>query len=302
MLRKRLTFLLIPDSSQTSRQLSVPVWALYGGLAAVVLLVFGSFYLASHFFSDQVSQLELQRLKAENQQLANKYEELRWNLAEVNSRYDDLVQKEVALRSVFGLPEIDMEERQLGTGGPEPVTLARMTSSERLAYGTESEIDRLLRLSEYEIVKFSEAESALMELKDRLDHTPSIWPTDGWLSRGYGMKYDPFTGYKQFHRGIDLASNNGTPIIATASGKVREVGTYGRLGKMVIIDHGYGFVTRYGHLSKIHVKRGQRVERGEVIALMGSTGYSTGPHLHYEVWRNGKVMNPADFILNTKGT
>lgn len=300
MFRKKLTFVVVPDSSQTSRQLSVKTWKLYAGLAVAVLLVFASFFFASHFFSGQVSQAELERLRSENDELAGKYEELRWSLAQVRTRYDDLVQKEVALRSVFGLPEINSEERQLGVGGPEPMAVARMTETERLAYGTESEVDRLLLLSEYEIEKFAEAESALTELKDRLDHTPSIWPCDGWLSRGYGMKYDPFTGYKQFHRGLDLANNRGTPIVAAADGKVREVGTFGRLGKMIVVDHGYGFVTRYGHLSQIDVKRGQTVKRGDIIGQMGSTGYSTGPHLHYEVWRNGKVMNPSDFILNDK--
>jgi len=302
MFRKRLTFVVVPDSSQASCQLSVKLWMLYAGLAAAVLLVFASFFLASNYFSGQVSEAELDRLRAENNDLAGKYEELRWSLAQVRGRYDDLVQKEVALRSVFGLPEISTDERQLGIGGPEPMALARLSETQRLAYSTESEVDRLLLLSEFEIEKFAEAESALTDLKDRLDHTPSIWPADGWMSRGYGMKHDPFTGYKQFHRGIDLANNRGTPIVASADGKIREVGTFGRLGKMVIVDHGYGFVTRYGHLSQIDVKRGQSVKRGDIIGLMGSTGYSTGPHLHYEVWRNGKVMNPADFILNDKET
>lgn len=302
MFRKRLTFVVVPDSSQTSRQLSVKTWKLYAGLLAAVLLVFATLFFASNFFSGQVSQAELDRLRNENSDLAGKYEELRWSLAQVRTRYDDLVQKEIALRSVFGLPEINTEERQLGVGGPEPMAVARLSESERLAYSTETEVDRLLLLSEYEIEKFAEAESALTDLKDRLDHTPSICPADGWTSRGYGMKYDPFTGYKQFHRGVDIANNRGTAIVAAADGKIREVGTFGRLGKMVIVDHGYGFVTRYGHLSQIDVKRGQSVKRGDVIGLMGSTGYSTGPHLHYEVWRNGKVMNPADFILNDQET
>jgi murein DD-endopeptidase MepM/ murein hydrolase activator NlpD len=175
-----------------------------------------------------------------------------------------------------------------------------MSPAEKVAYATEVEVDRLLRLSAFELEKYSEVETELGKVKERLAHTPSIWPTKGWLSRGFGMKYDPFTGYEQMHRGIDIANRRGTPVMATAAGRVKSVGTFGGLGKMVIVDHGYGFVTRYGHLSQINVKRGQRVDRGEVIALMGNTGYSTGPHLHYEVWRNGKILNPRDFILNEK--
>ena len=114
------------------------------------------------------------------------------------------------------------------------------------------------------------------------------------------MKNDPFTGYRQMHHGLDIANHRGTPIIATADGRVSSVGRNSGLGKIVAIDHGYGFRTRYAHLSEIKVKRGQRVKRGDVIGLMGSTGYSTGPHLHYEVIRNGKTVNPIKYILNQK--
>lgn len=292
--------MLIPGSDGVSRQVSVRLWALYAGVLTVLALLFASFFFASAFLNQQVSEVELDRLRSENEELARQYEELRWNVAEADARYQDLVNKEIALRNVFGLPEIPSEERQLGIGGPSLIDPNSLTPTKRLAYSTEAEVDRLLRLSSYEIEKYSEAETALNDLKDRLDHTPSIWPTKGWNSRGYGMKEDPFTGYKQFHRGIDIANHSGTPIVATADGRVKAVGTYGQMGKMITIDHGYGFVSRYGHLSTFEVKRGQRVKRGDVIAKMGSTGRSTGPHLHYEVWRNGQVMNPRDYILNEK--
>jgi murein DD-endopeptidase MepM/ murein hydrolase activator NlpD len=112
------------------------------------------------------------------------------------------------------------------------------------------------------------------------------------------MKHDPFTGYKQMHRGIDIANHSGTPIIATADGVVRDTSRVAGMGRLITIDHGFGFKTRYGHLSEITVKNGQRVKRGDVVGLMGSTGYSTGPHLHYEVLRNGQFINPTKYILN----
>ncbi len=298
MFGRKLTFLVVPDSSEVSRQLNVRVWYLWAGLIFATVLLFASFFLASDFFSGRVDKAELARLKAENEELVKKYKELRWNLAETDDRYDKLVQKEIALRQVFGLPEVNVEERQLGIGGPGGIAVASLGRTERLAYDTEAEVDRLLRLSSFELEKYAEVEAGLQDLKDRLDHTPSIWPARGWVSRGFGMKNDPFTGYRRLHRGIDVSNNTGTPIIAPADGRVKSVMTDRGMGKMIVIDHGYGFVTRYGHLSKIDVKRGQLVSRGEVIAKMGSTGYSTGPHLHYEVWRNGKVFNPRDFILN----
>jgi len=300
MLKEKLTFMVVPDSQGVSKQLSVPVWSLYASALAVVLLVFLSVFLASEFFAEQVDQSELEGLRVENQQLAAKYEELRWALAETGDRYEELVQKEIALRAVFDLPEISVEERQLGIGGPGARIITPISETQQMAYATEAEVDRLLRLSRFELEKYEEAEQELASLKDRLDHTPSIWPTKGWFSRGFGMKDDPFTGYNQFHRGIDIANYNGTAVIAAADGKVTKTGSFGRMGKMITVDHGYGFVTRYGHLSSIDVKKGQRVKRGEVIGKMGSTGYSTGPHLHYEVWRNGKVLNPMNYILNSK--
>ena len=298
MFRKRLTFLVVPDSREAARQVSLPSWALWGSVVFIALLLITSLYLISTAISTQIDEAELARLSDENEQLAHKYEELRWSLAETDSRYNDLVRKEIALRQVFGLPEINPEERQLGIGGPGSLPIANMSETEQLAFETEVEVDRLLRLSEFELEKYSEVEAGMSELTDRLEHTPSVWPTKGWLSRGYGMKNDPFTGYNRLHRGIDISNNSGTPIIAPADGRVKSVMTDRGMGKMIVIDHGYGFVTRYGHLSQIDVKRGQQVKRGEVIAKMGSTGYSTGPHLHYEVWRNGKVLNPKEFILN----
>jgi murein DD-endopeptidase MepM/ murein hydrolase activator NlpD len=298
MFRKKLTFVVIPDSSQTARQVSTKVWYLWAGLAGAAALVFVSFFLASAYLSGEVDQAELDRLRVENKELADKYEEIRWSMAEVDARYNDLVRKEIALRQVFDLPEINLEERQLGVGGPDGLSNEDLSESKWLAHATEAEIDRLLRLSSFELEKYAEVEAGMHDLKDRLDHTPSIWPTKGWLSRGYGMKNDPFTGYRRLHRGIDISNNTGTPIFAPAAGRVQSILTDRGMGKVVVIDHGYGFVTRYGHLSQIGVKRGQLVERGEELGKMGSTGYSTGPHLHYEVWRNGKVLNPMDFILN----
>ncbi|MDH3891175.1 MAG: M23 family metallopeptidase [candidate division Zixibacteria bacterium] len=299
MFRKKITLIMIPDASGIFKQVKVPVASLYiAGGALLVLLVAGLFF-TSQYFNDQVAQKELARLQNENTELASQFEQMRWSLSEVEARYGDLVEKEIVLRSAFDLPEIDIQERQLGVGGPKAVTTA-LSTTQQTAQQAEVDLDYLLRLSRFELEKYDEVHAALDDLQDRLKHTPSIWPCKGWYSRGYGQKYDPFTGYKRMHWGIDLANPRGTQIVATADGKVIKVGNQGGMGKTVVIDHGYGFKTLYGHLSKSNVKRGQRVKRGEVIALMGSTGYSTGPHLHYEVSRNGKRLNPRKYILNEK--
>jgi len=292
--------MLIPNSMGILKQLNIPVALIYFGAFAILALLISSFFLSANFFSTKVDQAELERLRAENQRLTEKYEQMRWNLNEVNDRYAELVRKEVKIRTIFDLPEINEEERQLGIGGPDALSIGVLSDLERDALATEAEVDRLLRLSRFELEKYGEVEQALFKVQDRLNHTPSIWPTRGWVSRGFGMKYDPFTGYKQMHRGMDIASRTGTPIIATGDGKVVQTSNDTMMGKYIVVDHGYGFRTRYGHLSQFKVKVGQTVKRGEVIALMGSTGYSTGPHLHYEIIRNGKFLNPSNYLLNDK--
>lgn len=290
--------MLIPGSEGGLKQISISVAFIYFVAASVIVLLFTSFFFSSQFFSNKVNKSELEQLRVENKNLQEKYEQLRWNLAEVEDRFVGLVEKEIKIRTIFDLPEINTEERQLGIGGPTSSNIAAISETEKAAMITEVEVDRLLRLSRFELEKYNEVEKALYSIKDRLSHTPSIWPTKGWQSRGYGMKYDPFTGYKQMHRGIDIANHNGTPIIATADGVIKRAQSSTGMGKFIVVDHGYGFQTRFAHLSKIKVKRGQKVKRGDIIGLMGSTGYSTGPHLHYEVIRNGKFFNPMKYILN----
>jgi murein DD-endopeptidase MepM/ murein hydrolase activator NlpD len=130
-----------------------------------------------------------------------------------------------------------------------------------------------------------------------LNATPSIWPVHGWLSAGFGMRPDPFTGEADFHPGLDISAEKGTPVRATASGTVELSAPSGDYGNLVVIDHGFGLVTRYGHLSKFAVWQGQEVNRGDVIGYVGSTGRATGPHLHYEVLANGKLMNPLQLLV-----
>lgn len=131
----------------------------------------------------------------------------------------------------------------------------------------------------------------------QLAATPSTWPTRGWLTSRYGYRISPFTGLRDFHAGIDIAAEPGTEIVAPARGRVSFVGRKGAFGNTVILDHGYGLRTTYGHTQRALVRPGQSVERGQAIARVGSSGRSTGPHLHYALEVNGRFTNPADYIL-----
>lgn len=130
------------------------------------------------------------------------------------------------------------------------------------------------------------------------DATPSIWPAHGWLTDAYGRRADPFTGAPEFHTGLDISTEKGQPVVATANGTVYSAAPNGAYGNMVVIDHGFGLVTRYAHLQAFNVKAGDVVKRGDVIGFAGSTGRATGDHVHYEVLANSQMLNPLRFLLN----
>ncbi len=126
--------------------------------------------------------------------------------------------------------------------------------------------------------------------------TPSIWPVAGWLSSAYGTRTDPFSEDKNFHPGLDISADYGQPVLATGDATVASAAPNGAYGNMVVLDHGFGITTKYGHLSRFAVHTGQQVKRGDVIGYVGSTGRSTGSHLHYEIWMSGRLTNPMALL------
>ncbi len=160
------------------------------------------------------------------------------------------------------------------------------------------QVDQTNQAAKKEVLDFSDLIKQLEKKRNLLASTPSIRPVDGWVTSPFGYRTSPFTGRKEFHSGLDIANKTGTKVHATANGRVSYAARKLYIGNLVVLDHGHGRVTRYGHLIKILVKPGQEVKRGDVIALMGNTGRSTGPHVHYEVKINGAPVNPLKYILN----
>ena len=132
--------------------------------------------------------------------------------------------------------------------------------------------------------------------------TPVIWPADGWISGTYGYRTDPFTGERDFHPAVDISTQKGQPVNATATGRVFSTGRNGAYGNLVEIDHGFGLTTRYGHLSEFATAVGNTVQRGDVIGYVGATGRATGHHVHYEIWSNGRTINPMQLLAKTRAT
>jgi len=158
--------------------------------------------------------------------------------------------------------------------------------------------ERLGLVADARALSLKELVDQLQDKHHRLASSPAIWPAKGWLTSHFGPRISPFTGRRQFHAGIDIAGARGTQVVAPARGRVEFVGTKGPLGNLVLIDHGFGIRTQYGHNDKLLVKRGEVVERGQSIALVGNSGRSTGPHLHYTVEVNGKAVDPIDYIFD----
>jgi len=152
---------------------------------------------------------------------------------------------------------------------------------------------------EKQALNFDNLIKQLEEKRNFLASTPSIRPiVGGWITSKFGNRKSPFTGKKDFHSGLDISNRSGTKIVATADGRMSYAARKEYIGNRIVIDHGHGMNTLYGHLKKIMVKPGQKVKRGDVIGLLGNTGQSTGPHVHYEVQLNGTPVNPLNYILN----
>ncbi len=298
MWKDKITVMIVPRDGGELSQFSIPtrlLWAI--GVCGVCFVLVNMFLLAD-YFDQRVDQAKLKKLTTENQMLSERFLAMEESIKALQGDYGTLVAKEEAIRTIFGLPEINPEQRMLGIGGPGDPTLADVTTSTAAAMDINVDVDELLRLSKFERERYQEVYELLKDKRDLLDHTPSIMPTKGFFSSGFGYRSDPFTGLQEFHPGLDISNRRGTPIYAPADGKVVSVRINGGLGKMISIEHGNGIKTRYGHLSEFKVKVGQRVKRGEIIGLMGDTGNVTGPHLHYEVIQNNKHVNPYRFIIN----
>ncbi len=181
-----------------------------------------------------------------------------------------------------------------GRGGPAP-TLSRDLSVDEFG----SLLSELSHAVEERSDQLTVLEALLVSTSTNKKFLPSLAPVDGgWLSSSFGWRIDPFSGQKSFHEGLDFPSESGTPIVAAASGKVIFADVHPQYGKMVEVDHGNGLVTRYAHASRLFVKEGDFILRGQKIAAVGSTGRATGPHLHFEVRLNGVPQNPGRFLLS----
>ncbi|PIE68075.1 MAG: metalloendopeptidase [Deltaproteobacteria bacterium] len=220
---------------------------------------------------------------------------------ELKTELNNLHRFEHKIRIIANLDPGKGESNVFGVGGssPEDLDPTQMMAQDYqdLARDMHADIDEIDHAAYNQQNAFSSLLDQLQSKRNLLAATPSIRPVKGWISSRFGYRRSPFTGRRGLHRGIDIAARAGTPIIAPADGIVTYSGRKGLMGNMATIDHGFGMITRYGHLKKCLKKKGERVKRGETLALVGNTGRSTGPHLHYEVHLNGVPVNPEKYFF-----
>jgi len=278
------TFVFAPTSSFPLRKFNVYHKALYAivGFAIIGLLTvsYGAYRLTQHaFVVAKLYNLERhnRELKEENQEAKSKYDQLQSRLAALDTT-------QAKLAEVSGVSRITDVSKEIGRGGPDGET--KLSDLEETTAALESELRYIKDVFDRNQIK--------------LASTPSGWPVRGYITDGFGMRRNPFGGGTENHVGLDIATNHGTAIEATADGRVIYSGMYAGYGNIVVIDHGYGITTRYAHMSQIGVRTGQHVTRGKVIGAVGSTGRSTAPHCHYEVRLHDRPVNPLNYISINK--
>ncbi|MCX8085139.1 MAG: M23 family metallopeptidase [Calditerrivibrio sp.] len=268
------------------------------GALSFLVFAFLSFLAATFLFSERMTAL---RYFAENQALKKKISEYNRKISEIEQKMNYLSEYENKLRNLSN--ELKITPKQLPQGGRETplnsLNIESKISSEDVDKKLK-DIDKLKKQLEEKEKSMSELLDMLNTIKLVVDSTPTILPANGWISSAYGRRISPFGRGMVFHEGIDISLRPGTPIRATAGGVVVYAGWQQGYGRLVVIDHGFGYKTKYGHNSVLKVKVGQRVKRGTVIALSGNSGDSTGPHVHYEIVIGNKTVDPMKFMKSNK--
>jgi murein DD-endopeptidase MepM/ murein hydrolase activator NlpD len=258
-------------------------------VAAVILMVTGAGGIGNG--------LAMRNLRAENERLTEELDQFRAEVDNLKAKMNLSFELQNQARLIASLDPISSDVWQAGIGGPDLGSLESAYPDS--VFGTiDQNIDQMLRQTEIQLESYSEIISVLDQEKKIRNGTPSIRPLKGgFLSSRYGPRMDPFLGEVVFHPGLDYRARTGCPVVSTADGVVSAAKRNGGYGLMIEVSHENGFSTRYAHLSKILVTRGQRVKRGEIIGLVGNTGHSTGSHLHYEVLFRKAHRDPLQYVI-----
>lgn len=271
------------------------------------LYLFGFVLLSiTFFFCDYIQvkkqAFEVARLRQQTEIQRSQIHFFSSKIEELEKQLSKLKEFDRRIRIIANLDKSQDPTPFMGMGGPSPSDLRERLKGDKdekgLVHQMKIDVERLQSEAASREMSLSELERVLQTKQEILAHTPSIWPVQGWVTSDFGFRTNPFTGLTQMHEGIDISNRIGTVVVAPANGFVSDIGNDWVHGKFIVISHGFGMTTRYSHLNKVLVRTGQKVKRGDKIAEVGTSGKTTGPHLHYEVRLHGIPVNPMRYILN----
>ncbi len=299
--QERVNIIIMPDgATENYKSFSLKKRTLKIFASVFLVFSFMFLYIIVDYIFVKSKAFEAEKLRKENIEKNKKIAQLENLIKDLNEKLNIFDEYKRKLNIIAGL-ESPVALKEIGKGNLPASSYGKEIAQEF--------VDKIPQKSENK--NLSDLREKAKRIEDNLSFlysffkkqskilssTPSIWPTKGIITSGFGMRRDPFTGLREFHYGLDIATQLGNPVIATADGTVIEARFRKDYGNYIIILHDYGYKTVYAHLKKILVKPGQRVKRGKIIGLVGSTGKSTAPHLHYEVRLANKPVNPLEFIL-----
>ncbi len=299
--KEYFTLMFLPGPNARVRTLSISKSVIKTVAYSLIGVVAVSLYLLYEYNDVKDKVWELQSAREELKQQKAQVQNFALTLLDYKRQMFRLRDLDTKLRRAVSLGPRDKAQQVLGIGGPDELGL------QNLANMGEKKQDEALKEMHQELSQLKGAalkqEASLQLLIEYFEDkrslyasTPSVWPVRGWVTSPFGNRTSPFSGILKFHEGMDIAAQTGTPVLSPADGVVIKAGFGTGYGNMVEISHGYGIKTLFAHNSRLNVKAGQRIKRGDVISYVGDSGSSTGPHLHYEVRVNGLPVNPARYM------
>jgi murein DD-endopeptidase MepM/ murein hydrolase activator NlpD len=301
---KQYTIMVIPDISGKLRRFSISEKSAKILLSVFILITFTSVFLFYRHIKLSKEVVELEGLRKETREQRLQIQQFVQKVKDFEQQMARLERFDRKLRVITSLEGggTASSSQKWGVGGiddRETDSYASIAPAEdkNVIRGLNKDIDELNSQARFQEISFQELDEFFKGQESLLSSTPSIWPTRGWVTSGFGYRLSPFTERKEVHEGIDIATRMNAPVISPADGIVVRSGKDSSYGNILEIDHGYGLVTRYGHNARLLVNMGDKVKRGQAVAQVGNTGRSTGPHLHYEVILNGVPVNPFRYIL-----
>ena len=308
-MKKAYKILLIREDNFGLREFNLGAKHLYLFLSGIVFLAFSILVLFSDTYANWAFKNKLNSIRKDNQELQNIIESQEEKMQILYKHLDLIKDQGEVFRKLVKLPPINDEIRKLGIGGSQvkdhsshlEYLLPKQTDLESM----HRKLNHLNRLLNLESMSYSESYNKVEENDKLYLAIPAIHPVDrkqSRLSSRYGYRRDPITKKYTFHDGDDFSARTGTDVFATADGIVKRSRYWGTYGNYIEVDHGFGYRTIYGHLSNRKVNSGDRIIRGQKIGEVGNTGKSTAPHLHYEIKKNGKNVNPKEFYFDIPTT